>query len=78
MTNAPIMHDTSHLLAEIAKGQTLYVQTMTRVTKIDQKCVNRFAKNGNTVLKNGSVTGKPLMASGKGFVDISFCSLVLA
>jgi len=78
MTNAPIMHDTAHLLSEIAKGKTLYVRTMTRITKVDSACVARFAKGGHVVLKNGAVTGKPLMASGKGFVDISFCSLVLA
>jgi len=77
MTNAPIMHDTAHLLSEIAKGKTLYIRTMTRITKVDQKCVARFAKNGNVVLKNGATTGRPLMASGRKFVDIGFCDLEL-
>ena len=59
--------------AEVAKGRTLYVQTHTRTTKIDQRCVDRFAKGGHVVLKDG----KLLMASGRKFVDASLCRLVL-
>jgi hypothetical protein len=62
--------------AEVAKGRTLYVQTHTRTTKIDQRCVDRFAKGGHVVLKDGK-DGKLLMASGRKFVDASLCRLVL-
>ena len=70
------MHDASYLLSQIKEGKTLYVQTSLRTTKIDKRCVDRFAKGGHVVLKNGK-NGALLMASGSKFVDASLCRLVL-
>ena len=70
------MHDASYLMSEINAWKTLYIQTSLRTTKIDKRCVDRFAKGGHAVLKNGK-TGALLMASGSKFVDASLCRLVL-
>jgi len=70
------MHDASYLLSEISQGKTLYIQTSLHTTKIDKRCVDRFAKGGHVVLKN-SKNGNLLMASGARFVDASLCRLVL-
>jgi len=57
------------LLAEIAKGKTLYIQTATHITKVDQACVDRFNQAGRQpVLANGSRTKKLLVAKGELYV----------
>jgi hypothetical protein len=70
------MHDAAYLLSEILAGKILYIQTHLRTTKIDRRCVARFAKGGHVVLKNGQ-DGALLLASGAKFVNISLCRLVL-
>jgi len=70
------LHDAAFLLAAISSGQTLRVITYTRITEITPKTLARWTKNGQTLLKNGS-TGSLLMASGRKFVDISYCGLTL-
>ncbi len=77
MTTATDMHDAAYLLSEIANGRTLFLSTCTRITKVDQRCVDRFARAGLPVLKNGSKTGKLLVASGSKYLDASLCSLEL-
>lgn len=74
MTTA--LHDAAYLLSEIAKGRTLFLSTCTRITKVDQRCVSRFAACGLPVLKN-SKSGKLLVASGRKYLDASLCSLEL-
>lgn len=73
MTHTPAQD----LLDRIASGSTLFIHTYTRITKVDQRCVERFAKVGIPVLKNGA-DGRLRMASGRSFVLIDGCSLVFA
>ena len=71
------LHDAAYLLSAIASGQTLRVATCTRITEITPKTLARWTKHGRTLLKNGA-TGRLLMASGRKFVDIGYCSIHLS
>ena len=68
--------DAAYLLAAIASGQTLRIATYTRITEITPETLARWTKNGHTLLQNGE-SGRLLMASGRKFVDISYCSIHL-
>jgi hypothetical protein len=71
------MQNAAYLLGEIAKGKTLFIRSCTRITRITPKTLATWTKSGHTLLKNGAKDGKLLMASGRKFVDISLCALVL-
>ncbi len=70
------LQNAEYLLSEIAKGKTLHLSTMTRITAINQRTVERFARAGMPVLKNNKA-GNLLLASGRKYVDASYCGVVL-
>ena len=41
------------IIKEIENGKALYIQTALTFTKVDKKTLNRFAKAGHQVLKDG-------------------------
>lgn len=59
--------------AAIARGETVYLSTYTRVTKITPKVVARFWAAGRPVLK---VLGDSLMLSeGRRYVCADYCAI---
>jgi len=64
------------LMDFIRSGKTVYIQTATRCTKIDKKCLTKFEKGGHTLLK--AVKDSVYMASGSKFVCINYCKITVA
>lgn len=73
MTNKP---NTSELLEALKAGKTVYICTATRITKLTKKVLDRFNKAGAVLLKQGK-SGSAYMASGKKFVCIDYCNIVI-
>jgi hypothetical protein len=62
------------LLEAIAAGSTVYIVNTMRAWKIDAKAVARFARAGLPIIKDGK-RGELLMASGRAYVDCSYCRI---
>jgi hypothetical protein len=71
MTRRPTANE---LIAMALDGATVDIVTMTRVTRIDRKTVQRFAKIGRPVLRD-STDGRLMVSAGKKYLDCSYNTL---
>lgn len=63
------------IIETIESGNTVYITTMTRSTKITPATLRRWNKNGHTLFKGDSKS--MYMASGNKFVCIDYCTITV-